>query len=134
MCRHAHSSDIVLKSARGYLGRDDGAGLWVDIVEVMGGGKRHGALEGFCTIVVLKRTHVQILDGLAPCPTSATGTVILEVLEYFVYIDGLVGCKLVITHCLLPPSNCASASCQSLPSHSASPAVRMSVFVATESL
>ena len=126
---HAHTADIVFKSAGSDLRGDYGSRLRINISEIMSRRKGNTALKGFGAVMVFKRTHVQILNGFTPYPATAAGTVILEILENFGYVNGFIGCKSVIAHQLLPPLNRFSASCQSPPSIRARPASRISIFL-----
>ena len=125
---HAHTADVVLKAAGGDLGGDHGAGLGVDVTEIVGGRQGHAGLQGLGAVMVLKGTHVQVGHRLAPGPAPAAGTVGFQILQDFSHIDGLVGLQLVVAHSSFPPSNSFSACSQSLPSDRATPAWRSSMF------
>ena len=128
ICGHAHTANIVFKSAGSDLGSDNRAGLRVYISKVVGGGKGNAPFKGFGAVMVFKRSHVQVFCRFTPGPAPAARAIVFKILEDLCDINGLIGRKLIIAHYSLPPLKRFSASVQSLPSTRAIPASRMGRF------
>ena len=127
---HTHSANIILKAAGCDFCRDNRRGLRVDVLEIVCGGQGNARLERFGAVMINKGSHMQVFNGFAPRPAPAAGTVVFKIFEDLGNVNGFIGGKVIVAHQLLPPSKSFSASSQSLPSASASPAGRISEFCA----
>ncbi len=120
---HAHATNVVLKAPARDFGRDHRHRLRIDVFEIVRGRQRHAILEGFAAIAVGKRPHRQVRRGLAPSPTTAAGTVMLQIFENLRNVDVFVRRQAIVAH--LAPPNSFAASSSFAGFNSASPASRI---------
>ncbi len=119
---HAHAADVVLKPAGGNLGGDNGQGLGIDVVKVVGRRQRHRVLERLRAILIGEGAHFEARGRLAPGPAAAARAVLVQVFDNLAHVNLLVRFQLV-AH-FDPSLNRATASSTSSPRLSARPASR----------
>ena len=85
--RHTHPPQVVFETPGSDLRGNHHFALWIDIIEIVSGGKRYGVFQPLRALFVDKGANGLLRHLLTPAPTLALWTVLIQVLQYLLDIQ-----------------------------------------------